>query len=110
MTPDFEALLGINAAYAEKVFADFLRDPDAVPEEWRAFFRSHVSPELLPAPRAAASPVAAPVPSAGLEPLNGIAGRIARNMEESLAVPTATSTREVPVKVLEENRAILNRH
>jgi len=110
VTPDFEALLGINAAYAEKVFADFLRDPDAVPEEWRAFFRSHVSPELLPAPRAAASPVAAPVPSAGLEPLTGIAGRIARNMEESLAVPTATSTREVPVKVLEENRAILNRH
>jgi len=31
--PDFEALLGINAAYAEKVFADFRRDPDSVPEE-----------------------------------------------------------------------------
>ncbi len=29
-------------------------------------------------------------------------------MEESLSVPTATSTRRVPVKVLEENRRIIN--
>ena len=108
--PDFEALLGINAAYAEKVFADFRRDPDSVPEEWRAFFRAHVSPEFLPAARRA-EPVPAPsaLPS-GLEPLTGVAGRIARNMEESLGVPVATSVREIPVKVLEENRAILNRH
>jgi 2-oxoglutarate decarboxylase len=31
-------------------------------------------------------------------------------MAESLSVPTATSTREIPVKVLEENRHAINRH
>ena len=31
-------------------------------------------------------------------------------MEASLAVPTATSQRRIPVKLLEENRRIINRH
>ncbi len=31
-------------------------------------------------------------------------------MEASLAVPTATSQRRIPVKLLEENRLIINRH
>jgi 2-oxoglutarate dehydrogenase E1 component len=44
----------------------------------------------------------------GAAKLTGIAKAIAENMEKSLAVPTATSTRDVPVKALEENRRILN--
>ena len=44
------------------------------------------------------------------EPLKGIAATIARNMETSLGVPTATSFRTVPAKLLEVNREILNRH
>jgi ribosome recycling factor len=36
--------------------------------------------------------------------------KIVKNMAESLGVPTATSTREIPVKVLEENRHAINRH
>ena len=31
-------------------------------------------------------------------------------MEASLAVPTATSQRRIPVKLLDENRRIINRH
>ena len=31
-------------------------------------------------------------------------------MEQSLTVPTATSVREIPVKLLEENRRIVNNH
>lgn len=42
--------------------------------------------------------------------LRGAAARTARNMEESLSVPTATSARAVPAKVLIENRAIINTH
>ncbi|MEY3161114.1 MAG: hypothetical protein RIT25_1105, partial [Planctomycetota bacterium] len=38
--PDFEALLGLNAADAEKVFADFRRDPGSVPEA-RVAVRPH---------------------------------------------------------------------
>jgi len=43
-------------------------------------------------------------------PLRGAAARIAVNMEASLAVPTATSVRTVPAKLLEVNRSMLNQH
>jgi 2-oxoglutarate dehydrogenase E1 component len=38
----------------------------------------------------------------------GPAKKIVENMEESLTVPIATSNRQMPVKVLEENRRIIN--
>ena len=41
-------------------------------------------------------------------PLLGAAGRIVANMEASLGVPTATSVRVVPSKLLEVNRTIVN--
>ena len=41
-------------------------------------------------------------------PLRGAAARIVANMEASLGVPTATSVRTVPAKLLEVNRQILN--
>jgi len=43
-------------------------------------------------------------------PLRGIAAKIAENMEASLEVPTATSVRTVPAKLLEENRRTINRY
>ena len=42
------------------------------------------------------------------EPLRGAAARIVANMEASLEVPTATSFREVPAKLLEVNRKVIN--
>ncbi|WCO65475.1 multifunctional oxoglutarate decarboxylase/oxoglutarate dehydrogenase thiamine pyrophosphate-binding subunit/dihydrolipoyllysine-residue succinyltransferase subunit [Iamia majanohamensis] len=42
------------------------------------------------------------------EPLRGAAARIVSNMEASLEVPTATSFREVPAKLLEVNRKVIN--
>lgn len=42
--------------------------------------------------------------------MKGAAARTAKNMEDSLAIPTATSARAVPAKVLIENRAIINGH
>src|SRR6266508_2280688 len=44
------------------------------------------------------------------EPLRGAALRVAENMEESLHVPTATSQRQIPVKLLEENRRLINEY
>ena len=44
------------------------------------------------------------------EPLRGVAARIVTNMEASLEVPTATSFREIPAKLLEINRKVLNNH
>ena len=47
-------------------------------------------------------------PRGEAQPIRGGALKIVENMETSLTVPTATSNRQVPVKVLEENRIIVN--
>jgi 2-oxoglutarate dehydrogenase E1 component len=49
-------------------------------------------------------------PGEKLLPLIGGSATIARNMDASLTVPTATSQRVIPVKAMEENRRILNHH
>ena len=43
-------------------------------------------------------------------PIRGAALKIVENMEASLSVPTATSQRRIPVKLLDENRIIINKH
>ena len=45
-----------------------------------------------------------------IEQMSGIVAKIAENMILSLNVPTATSVRSIPVKVLEENRRLINIH
>ena len=49
-------------------------------------------------------------PATSRTPIRGGAMRIVENMEASLTVPTATSMRTIPVRTLEENRRILNKH
>ncbi|MFT4148030.1 MAG: multifunctional oxoglutarate decarboxylase/oxoglutarate dehydrogenase thiamine pyrophosphate-binding subunit/dihydrolipoyllysine-residue succinyltransferase subunit [Micrococcaceae bacterium] len=44
------------------------------------------------------------------EALKGISKAIALNMDESLTVPTATSVRAVPAKLLIDNRIVINNH
>ncbi|MGW1534048.1 multifunctional oxoglutarate decarboxylase/oxoglutarate dehydrogenase thiamine pyrophosphate-binding subunit/dihydrolipoyllysine-residue succinyltransferase subunit [Streptomyces aureus] len=67
-----------------------------------------------PAPAAAAKPKAAPASEAPAGPeyvtLRGPAGAVAKNMNASLEVPTATSVRAVPVKLLFDNRIVINNH
>jgi 2-oxoglutarate dehydrogenase E1 component len=43
-------------------------------------------------------------------PLRGAAARIVANMDQSLSVPTATSVRAVPAKLLSDNRIVINNH
>jgi len=45
-----------------------------------------------------------------LTPLRGAPMRTAQNMDLSLTVPTATSVRSVPVKLLWDNRIVINNH
>ncbi|PAU93106.1 2-oxoglutarate dehydrogenase E1 component [Aliifodinibius salipaludis] len=53
----------------------------------------------------------ADIPSgATLEKIKGVSSKIVQNMDESLEVPTATSVRSLPMKMLIEDRAIINRH
>ena len=42
--------------------------------------------------------------------LRGAAARTVQNMDSSLTVPTATSVRSVPVKLLFDNRTVINNH
>ncbi|HEX8631866.1 MAG TPA: multifunctional oxoglutarate decarboxylase/oxoglutarate dehydrogenase thiamine pyrophosphate-binding subunit/dihydrolipoyllysine-residue succinyltransferase subunit [Catenuloplanes sp.] len=58
-----------------------------------------------PAGRAAADGQGAKVTG-----LRGVAARIVQNMETSLQVPTATSVRAVPAKLLVDNRIVINNH
>ncbi|MGH3442899.1 MAG: multifunctional oxoglutarate decarboxylase/oxoglutarate dehydrogenase thiamine pyrophosphate-binding subunit/dihydrolipoyllysine-residue succinyltransferase subunit [Nitriliruptorales bacterium] len=65
--------------------------------------------EEEPARAEAAEAEAEPEEPVG-ERLRGIKARIAENMETSLGVPTATSVRVVPAKLLEVNRTIANNY
>jgi multifunctional 2-oxoglutarate metabolism enzyme len=62
------------------------------------------------APRERLAPAPDPAELDDATPLRGIAARIAENMESSLGIPTATSVRRMPAKLLEENRRVINRY
>ncbi|ROT32266.1 multifunctional oxoglutarate decarboxylase/oxoglutarate dehydrogenase thiamine pyrophosphate-binding subunit/dihydrolipoyllysine-residue succinyltransferase subunit [Micromonospora sp. HM5-17] len=49
-------------------------------------------------------------PGGETAPLRGVAARIAQNMDASLTVPTATSVRAIPAKLLVDNRIVINNH
>ncbi len=50
------------------------------------------------------------VPGAEVTRLRGAAARTVTNMAASLAVPTATSVRSIPAKLLIDNRIVINNH
>lgn len=51
-----------------------------------------------------------PVSEAEVKALRGASARVVTNMESSLQVPTATSVRAVPAKLLIDNRVVINNH
>ena len=63
-----------------------------------------------------ADPIVKPVPvlstpdAARLEPIRGVGARVVSSMEGSLTVPTATSVRAVPAKLMIDNRIVINNH
>lgn len=132
--PDF----GANSWLVDEMYAQFLADPQSVSESWQEFFSDYrrageptpslsapnpaptspSTPAVVPAPApaqapaapsaAASSAVPASVGSDLGEPIRGAGVAIAANMERSLTVPTATSFRNVPAKLLEVNRSVIN--
>jgi len=106
--------IGWNLGYVDDLYARYLEDPQSVSEAWRDFFADYrpgtgagISPA---APEKASRPETAPRVEGDAEVLRGAAARVVENMTASLDVPTATSTRTIPVKVLEENRRLVNQH
>ncbi|MEO3843559.1 multifunctional oxoglutarate decarboxylase/oxoglutarate dehydrogenase thiamine pyrophosphate-binding subunit/dihydrolipoyllysine-residue succinyltransferase subunit [Streptomyces sp. B22F1] len=66
-------------------------------------------PAAKPAKPATPAPAAAPE-GPELVTLRGPAAAVAKNMNASLELPTATSVRAVPVKLLFDNRIVINNH
>ena len=96
------ALDGVNAGYVAEMQERYLADPTSVDSEWRALFEPAIGPPAEGSPSEATAPV-----RPGATPLKGPAARLARNMTASLAVPTATSFRDVDVATLEARRGDL---
>ena len=122
--------LGSNAGIVEDMYREYVENPKSVSEAWREFFADYVPRDISPsAATAAAAPATPATPPPATPPapattdttalvldgetpsvLRGAAARIVENMEASLKVPTATSVRTIPAKLLEINRQILNNH
>ncbi len=114
---------GPNAWLVDEMHERYLADPSSVGESWQDFFADYrggtdVAPGSPPpsagtvqaVPRTSdAGPATSPAGDGRMAvPLRGAAARIAATMAESLTVPTATSFRMVPAKLLEVNRRVIN--
>ncbi|MDA1259189.1 MAG: multifunctional oxoglutarate decarboxylase/oxoglutarate dehydrogenase thiamine pyrophosphate-binding subunit/dihydrolipoyllysine-residue succinyltransferase subunit [Planctomycetota bacterium] len=109
-TIDFEEQFGVNAGYVEALYEQWQAHPATVDEEWGRIFTDLGNGVAPLAATPEASSAAPPSEDRDYQQLRGIAARIAANMKASLEVPTATSVRTLPVKVLDENRRIVNAH
>ena len=75
-----------------------------------------VTPPAASAAQTPADPVVKPIPTlatpgaSSLEPIRGVGARVVQSMEASLTVPTATSVRAIPAKLMIDNRTVINNH
>jgi len=109
--------VNVNSWLEDELYQQYHHDRSAVDASWQQVFEKTNGAEggLKPAP--GSSPAAPSHPAApqiaitgDYQPLRGVAGRIAENMAVSLSVPLATSQRTIAVKVMDENRRIINQH
>jgi 2-oxoglutarate decarboxylase len=126
--------LDVNSWLQEELREQYRHDRTSIDEEWKHLFDANgatqtketngtvkpaaiaapapvvSSSELQAVPRLPQAPQIAPSASEELQPLRGAAGAIAKNMNASVTIPLATSQRIIPVKVIEENRQMINHH
>lgn len=109
---------GPNAGMVQELLQEYLNNPAAVSKSWQHYFDGIISsPEngngkkhTASPPRASSPPSPSPLLTDQVTVIKGVAARIVENMEASLALPTATSVRTMPVKILDENRRLLNQY
>lgn len=121
--PLFESRTGHDAdapeqSPAAEVIAD--RDDEAAPMTAPIAKTTSVKPKKQPIPAEAPTSPIAIIPTAEdeqatqpvdeISPLKGMAKALAANMDQSLQVPTATSVRTVPAKLMIDNRIVINNH
>src|SRR4051794_5842567 len=126
MSDQSEPKLGINSWLQDELYQNYLHDKKNVDDTWKRVFETNghakpngangsaaatpVTPTVAKSPASAPSttPQAVTNAAAQLTPLRGVAAKIAENMTVSLTVPTATSQRMIPVKVIDEKRQQIN--
>lgn len=128
-------MINLNTAFEDELYFSYLKDPDSVSEEWRSYFEKihgksiyvmEESNKPLPTQAFSGKDTNYTLPNSRKHrftqnggkmdydgeyvPLSEIERTNAQLMYESLDVPTASSTRSIPVKALDENRRIINRY
>src|SRR5215470_17551306 len=102
---------GINSWLEDELYQQYLHDRSTVDESWtKEFTNGHTERSAAPTPDPRPLTPASEASNADLQPLRGVAGKIAENMAASVAIPLATSQRTIAVKVMDENRRIINQH
>jgi 2-oxoglutarate dehydrogenase E1 component len=120
---------GPNAGLVEEMLEEYLKNPASVSKTWQQYFAAALgskqgngngssAPSITPPIHPSLQNSITPPPTAFTEAppsdqataIRGVAAKVVENMEASLSLPTATSVRTIPVKVLEENRRLLNQY
>ncbi|HSD64772.1 MAG TPA: multifunctional oxoglutarate decarboxylase/oxoglutarate dehydrogenase thiamine pyrophosphate-binding subunit/dihydrolipoyllysine-residue succinyltransferase subunit [Ignavibacteriaceae bacterium] len=110
---------GANTWFVEFLHEQYEQNPAAVPEQWQNFFGKVTGKDRENGKTEYKkngylfnlADIGLPVPGKEdeIKIIAGSSARILDNMNNSLTVPVATSQRTIPVKLLEENRIIINR-
>ncbi len=121
-------MINPNEAFEIELFFQYLKDEESVSPSWRKYFEEHrdrfecgskdQNLETSGVKEASMPTKVKPKVENSihvrkdeeLEEMPTIPSKIAANMERSLAIPTATSVRTIPVKALDENRRVINKY
>ncbi len=111
---------GANTWFVEYLHKQYEENPDGVSEQWQNFFgkvssgkknngdaKNIMKESAIPFPNVK---LPEPQPDDRLQIIAGSAAKILDNMNASLTIPVATSQRTIPVKLLEENRILINQN
>src|SRR5580704_15666019 len=115
---------GVNAWLEDELLQQYHHDRTSVDSDWKDIFEHEGSNGValtksngrtgngVTRVALAEPPALEPVLSRSEElmPLRGVSARIAENMAISATIPLATSQRIIPVKVIDENRRLINHH
>lgn len=88
--------------------AESKSEAEAKPKEKSAAPKTEAKSEPAPKPKPAPAP--APAEGSDSQVLRGAAAAVVKNMSASLEVPTATSVRAIPAKLMIDNRIVVNNH
>lgn len=116
---------GYNYGFVADLLEKFLEDRNSVSDYWQNYFTELTGGQSKPVQKSVASHAPASnnnvvkpkiAPSFEISSddevqlITGVGAKIIQNMDNSLTIPTATSLRSISVKLLAENRRIVNQH